>query len=132
MLIPFSLQKINEQAFAMVVIAGLRALSLPPLRRAETRLSSGEHRSSCDNYVILKRATWSVPHCAHAPRAWIKSLQARSFLFSEAAWLILECARRTRSFWGRAFREQEDNQAASHFPVCALHEQGTNMGGVPW
>src|SRR5262249_24284331 len=28
------------------------------------------------------------------------------------AWLILECARRTRPFRGRAFREQEDDQAA--------------------
>ena len=34
------------------------------------------------------------------------------FLSTRAAWLILECARRTRPFRGRAFREQEDHQAA--------------------
>ena len=33
----------------------------------------------------------------------------------EVAWLILECARRTRPFRGRAFREQEDDQATSLF-----------------
>jgi hypothetical protein len=33
-----------------------------------------------------------------------------------AAWLILDCARRTRPFRGRAFREQEDDQAASRLP----------------
>jgi hypothetical protein len=39
---------------------------------------------------------------------------ARVF-FQEVAWLILYCARRTRPFRGRAFREQEDDQAASPF-----------------
>ena len=33
------------------------------------------------------------------------------FHFRRVAWLILYCARRTRPFIGRAFREQEDNQA---------------------
>ena len=37
---------------------------------------------------------------------------ARLF-FQEVAWLILYCARRTRPFRGRAFREQEDDQATS-------------------
>jgi len=36
--------------------------------------------------------------------------------FQEVAWLILYCARRTRPFRGRAFREQEDDQATS--PSC--------------
>ena len=35
--------------------------------------------------------------------------------FQEVPWLILYCARRTRSFLGRAFREQEDDQATSPF-----------------
>ena len=39
---------------------------------------------------------------------------ARLF-FQEVAWLILYCARRTRPFLGRAFREQEDDQATSLF-----------------
>ena len=43
--------------------------------------------------------------------------------FYRAAWLILDCARRTRSFLGRAFREQEDDQAALSNLVCALCEQ---------
>ena len=40
---------------------------------------------------------------------------ARLF-FQEVAWLILYCARRTRPFLLRAFREQEDDQATSPFP----------------
>ena len=34
------------------------------------------------------------------------------YAFSMAAWLILECARRTSTFSACAFREQEDDQAA--------------------
>jgi len=31
--------------------------------------------------------------------------------FSRVAWSILDCARRTSTFWSCAFREQEDGQA---------------------
>jgi hypothetical protein len=47
---------------------------------------------------------------------------------SRVAWLILECARRTRPFSGRAFREQENDQAAPpppghSFPILPVAEQ---------
>ena len=46
---------------------------------------------------------------------------ACSFPSTGAAWLILECARRTRPFRGRAFREQEDDQANPS--LCFHHFQ---------
>ena len=52
-----------------------------------------------------------IPY-AHALTDNGPSKLARLF-FQEVAWLILYCARRTRPFRGRAFREQEDDQAAS-------------------
>ena len=42
-------------------------------------------------------------------------------LLQGVAWLILECARRTRSFRGRAFREQEDDQDTPS--LCFHHFQ---------
>lgn len=59
-------------------------------------------------------------------------LQDRSFVLQEVAWLILDCARRTRPFRGRAFREQEDNQAASLPLVCRVaRAQGIALPALP-
>ena len=65
-------------------------------------------RASRENILIVRPRRARRMVCAFPP---IPSKFACLFLH-RAAWLILECARRTRPFEGRAFREQEDDQAA--------------------
>ena len=62
----------------------------------------------------LRRNGGGVSRICASPTDDGPSKLARLF-FQEVAWLILYCARRTRPFRGRAFREQEDDQAASPF-----------------
>ena len=46
---------------------------------------------------------------AHIQRIMIPPSLLACLFFQEVAWLILYCARRTKPFRGRAFREQEED-----------------------
>jgi hypothetical protein len=57
-------------------------------------------------------------YCAHRTSTITDSpFKLACILLHRAAWSILNCARPTRAFRGRALREQEDDQAA-HPILC--------------
>jgi hypothetical protein len=78
-------------------------------------------------YLSLRGVAEAALHCAHratTASSWglceqeghLAALPHLSkfvrFSLHRAAWLILDCARRTSTFLSCAFREQEDDQAA--------------------
>ena len=116
--------------FIIGQVAGSGALSgsLPDLAfHARTRAAS----------VRDARRTRQAGRARRAERGRLDGLPLRvssqpHTSFSRVAWLILECARRTRPFPGRAFREQEDDQVAHPIlPSSPVISQGWGLIDLP-